>query len=118
MGDCRNLSEPIPFVPSKPVIVDCEVTIPVPGAMAVNIIFDQPMDTALLPAVGTFTITSDGVPLVTTPIAWATPTKLGCNTVGDPPAVTGWVRQNVHDPLCVSALGTFARPQVDLQWFP
>lgn len=89
-----------------------------PGAMAVNIIFDQAMDIGLLPTVGTFTITSDGVPLVVTPVGWATSTKLSCNTCGDPPAVTAFVRQNVHDPLCVSALGTFARPQSDLQWFP
>lgn len=118
MGDCRNRSVQIPFVPLRPVIADVEVTIPVPGAMAVDIVFDRPMDTASLPTVGTFTITSDGVPLVVTPIAWSDPIRLGCNTTGTPPAVTGWIRQNVHDSLCISAEGTYARPQTDLQWFP
>ncbi len=86
--------------------------------MAGNIIFDQPMDEGLLPTVETFTITSDGVPLVTTPIAWISPTELQCNTTGNPPAATAYVKQNVLDPLCVSALGTFARPQSNVQWFP
>lgn len=89
-----------------------------PGAMAVNIVFDQAMDTALMPVVETFTITSDGVPLTTTPVGWSTPTKLACNTNGDVPIVAGYVKQNVLDELCVSAHGTFARKQSNVQWFP
>lgn len=118
MGDCRNHSEQIPFVQLRPLISDCEVTVPVPGAMAVNIIFDQPMNVGALPAVGTFTITSDGVPGPCTPTAWADPTHLGCQTALDPPAVTGFVRQDVLDTNCYSALGTYARPQGNLSWFP
>lgn len=102
----------------RPLIIDVEVTVPVPGALAVNIVFDQDMNVALLPAVGTFTVTSDGVPLVVTPIGWATARKLSCNTDGDPPAVTAFVCQNVLDVLCVSSLGTFARKQSNVQWFP
>lgn len=118
MGGYRHRSELIPFVPLRPLISDCVVTIPVPGAMAVRIIFDQNMDTTNLPAVGTFTITSDGVPLVVTPIAWDTPLLLACNTAGDPPAVSAYVRQNCHDDNVLSAKGTYARKQSNLQWFP
>ena len=86
--------------------------------MVGNVIFDQPMNTGVLPAVGTFTVTSDGVPGVVTPVAWSSPTELNCNTLLTPPVVTGFVRQNVLDPLCYSVLGTFARKQSDVQWFP
>lgn len=86
--------------------------------MAIDIEFDQPMDVGALPTAGTFTCTSDGVPLVCTPIAWSDATHLGCNTTGTPPVVTGFIRQDIQDPLCYSALGTFARPQPDVQWFP
>lgn len=118
MGGYHSHSRRMPFVQLRPLIVDCVVTLPVPGAMVVNIVFDQPMDMGLLPTVGTFTVTSDGVPLVTTPVAWVSATELSCDTGGTPPGVSGFVRQNVLDPLCVSAVGTFARPQADLQWFP
>lgn len=118
MGGYRRNFEPIAFVPLRPLIVDVEVTVPVPGAMVVNIVFDQAMNQALLPAVGTFTVTSDGVPLACTPVAWTSATKLSCNTVGTPPVVSGYVKQNVLDVLCVSALGTYARKQSNVQWFP
>jgi hypothetical protein len=86
--------------------------------MAGNIVFDRDMDTAALPTVDTFLISSDGVPLVTTPIAWTGPRRLSCNTTGNIPVVSGFVRQDFFDSLCISAAGTFARPQSDVQWFP
>lgn len=118
MGGCRNRSGQIPFVSLRPLIVDVEIVVPVPGSLAVNIIFNEPMFVGALPSLGTFTLTSDGVPLACTPAAWVTPLKLGVNTTGNPPAVSGFVRQNVLDPNCYSAKGTYARPQTDLQWFP
>lgn len=118
MGDCPICFSAQFSLPHRPVIVDVIVTVPVPGAMGLRIAFDQYMGTGSLPVVGTFTVTSDGTPLVTTPTSWASPTLLDCTTTGTPPVVSGYVRQNVLDPLCFSALGTFARPQADLQWFP
>jgi hypothetical protein len=94
------------------------VTVPVPGAMGIRIVFDQFMDGGQIPVVGTFTLTSDGAPLVVTPTNWANPTSLDCTTTGTPPVVSGYIRQNVLDPLCYSIPGAFARPQADLQWFP
>lgn len=105
-------------MPLRPLIIDFEVTVPVPGALAGRIVFDRDMDTSLLPVVGTFTLSSDGVPLVMTPVAWTGLRRLDCNTIGTPPVVSGFVRQNVLDELCVSAAGTYARPQSDVQWFP
>lgn len=98
--------------------MDVEVVVPVPGSLAVNIIFDQPMYVGALPSLGTFTLTSDGVELACTPQAWITPLKLGVNTTGNPPAVTGFIRQDVLDPNCYSAKGAYARKQSNLQWFP
>lgn len=107
-----------PFVPLRPVITDFEVTVPLPGLLAGRIVFDRPMNTAALPALGTFTLTSDGVPVDMLPVNWQSPTQLDCNTTGDPPVVTGFVRQNVLDTNCYSALGTYARRQANVQFFP
>lgn len=118
MGGYRLNSVQIPFVPLRPLIIDFEVTIPVPGALAGRIVFDRDMDTSVLPTVETFTLSSDGVPLLMTPIVWTGTRRLDCNTTGNPPVVSGYVRQDLFDPLCFSSLGTYARPQSDVQWFP
>ncbi len=86
--------------------------------MGLDIVFDQDMDDSVLPAVGTFTVTSDGVPLVCTPTVWSTVRKLSIMTTGTPPVVNAFVKQNILDVNCFSALGTYARKQSDLQWFP
>lgn len=99
-------------------MIDVVVTDPIPGQLAVDVEFDQDMNTGVLPALGTFTITSDGTPLACTPTAWSTVRKLNLLTTGNSPVVTGFIRQNILDVNCYSALGTFSRPQPDLQWFP
>jgi len=105
-------------LPLRPLITDFEVTVPVPGALAGRIVFDQAMNTGTIPSVGTFVLTIDGTPWAMTPVSWTGNNKLDCNTSASPPVTTGYVRQDVLDPLCYSALGTFARPQANVQWFP
>jgi len=100
------------------VIVDFVVTVPVPGSLAGQIIFDQSMDTGHLPAVSTFELTVDGTPFAMTPTSWTDSDKLNCSTLASPPSSTGYVRQLVSDPNCYSSLGTFARLQSNVQWFP
>lgn len=109
---------PIPFVPLRPLIIDFEVTVPVAFNLAGRIVFDQAMNTGVLPALGTFTLTIDGSEFDMTPVAWTGDRRLDCNTVGSPPVVNAYVRQNFRDPNCYSLLGTFARPQANVQWFP
>lgn len=105
-------------MPLRPLIVDFEVTVPVPGALAGRIVFDQSMDTSVTPSLGTFTLTIDGTPWSMTPVGWTGTTKLDCNTSASPPTTTGYVEQNLLDTNCRSALGTFARKQSKVQWYP
>jgi len=98
--------------------VDVQITVPIPPNVGIDIEFDQAMNTAVLPGNTTFEVTIDGAPLAVTVNGWTDSTHLGCTYVGAIPTVDAYVRQLILDPLCYSALGTFARPQPNVQWFP
>ena len=118
MVDCPMSFSSLLQLPPKPLIIDFEVTVPVPGALAGRIVFDQDMDTGVVPSVGTFLLTQDGTPFPMTPVGWTGTDRLDCNTTASPPTTTGFVRQLILDTNCRSALGTFAKPQSNIQWFP
>lgn len=118
MGGCRKYSVPIPFVPLRPLIVDLAVTVPIPPLIGITIEFDQAMNQGVLPSDVTFEVTIDGVPAAVNVLAWQDATHLDCQYTGAVPIVSGYIRQLILDTNCVSLLGTYARPQSNVQWFP
>jgi len=118
MGGCPKDFGLIPFVPLRALIVDVQITIPIPPNVGIDIEFDQPMNQTVLPGNTTFEMTIDGTPLAIVVNGWSDATHLGCTYVGAMPAVDAFVRQLVLDFNCQSLLGTYSRPQSNVQWFP
>lgn len=69
----------------------------------VNVEWDVPMDTSVIPALGSFTVFNDGVPFVPTVINWFSPTVLILTYGGAVGAGTGIVSLDVCDPNLRSA---------------
>jgi len=105
-------------LPHRPVIDDVVVVVPVPGSLGIGIQFDQAMDTSVMPDAATLEVTIDSVVYPCTPSAWSGDRQLNCNTTASSPAVTAYIRQLKQHANLLSAMGTFARKQADLQWYP
>lgn len=66
MGDCRNRSEPIPFVPLRPTVVGAAIINPIPFNVEIDLQFSEPMNVGLAPGNVNVEIIYDGNP------AWGT----------------------------------------------
>lgn len=109
---------PIAFVPLRPLIQDAWVVVPIPPTIGVFIEFDQAMDQSVIPGNSTFQFLIDGVPKAVTVSGWNSATELSVTYSGSLPTVSAYVSQLILDINCRSVLGTFARPQGYLQWYP
>ena len=119
----RTVDCPICFsaqltLPLRPLIVDVQITVPIPPNVGIDIEFDQAMNTSVLPGNLTFRIYIDGGGLDVTVNGWTDSTHLGCTYVGALPTTSGQISQIRLDTNCYSALGTYARPQSALTWYP
>jgi len=76
------------------------------------------MDTSVVPGDTTFEVTVDGTDYPLTIGVWDDADTLTASYVGPYPAVSAFCRQLIHDPNCISALGTYARASQRIQWFP
>jgi len=117
MGDCRNRSEPIPFVPRSPRFTSAGIIAGAPFA-ALRVFFDTTMDIGVTPAAASFRIVVDGTPIVPTGVAWNNPTSIELTWGAPDPAVSGVVQLITWDANLRSSTGVIMTAPQEIVFFP
>jgi len=117
MGGCQSPCVPIPFVPPNPKFFSAQQLGPAPFAW-VRVVFNMAMDVGVLPALASFRIVVDGVPIIPTGIVWTPPQSLDLTWNNPDPAVTGTVQLIVVDNNLRSSIGTIATAPQEMAFFP
>lgn len=114
MGGCPNLSGQMLFAPHDPVMTGAAGAGVFP-AKTVQILWDVAMDTNVVPAAGSFTITDQGVPEVPNAVVWGAGNRLDLGFVGQAGSGPSSVSLNNIDNNLRSAadLAVAAAPQTE-----
>lgn len=97
MGDCRNHSEPITFVPHRPSVIGAVVIVPVPFAVRIHLEFSEAMNTALTPGNVNVELIADGNPFWLTFDSWTDATHARYAYAGAWPPAAATVQLKVLD---------------------
>ncbi len=118
MGGFRHRSGLTPFVQPSPRMVVAGITFPGPPFFAVRTGWSQQMDTGVTPALASFDVVVDGVPLPIASWVWASPFFSDITVIFPAPVVSGFFRYNFVDVNLRNSSGTIAvAPQI-IQFFP
>ncbi len=89
-----------------------------PPTVTFEVTFDRDMDTGVMPAASSFTLTVDSVPTVKTVLGWTPFRTLAFSYMGSDPITNGNLQLDVEDPNLRSSLGVTAKPIQDQDFFP
>lgn len=105
MGGCPNVSGMTPFVLRSPRVIGAAVIAPIPFAVTIDLEFDAPMNTALVPGDVNVEIVNLIIPAWLEFASWTDATHARYLYAGAWPPATSTVQLKVLDPDLQSAEG-------------
>jgi len=112
-----SFRHPLQWLPD-PVWLSGVILTPGPPQNVVSFLWDRPMDTGVLPGVGSFLCVVDGFPRAVTAPLWIDPTHLRLDLAGNAPTIFASCSLIAEDPNLRSTDLITAKPIQVANWYP